>query len=691
MSPEVASKLTPQPSRFFSKISLVSICLIGAALIVIIRSAWVSDDAYITFRVVDNLWHGYGPRWNISERVCVYTNPLMMLSMSALYPFTHEFFYTSIFFSIAASIVAIGIVLRRLSTNILTMVYVCALLIASKAFIDYTTSGLEQCLTYLVAALFYALTFRRKPHSDATLLLMALVTGFAMLNRIDTILLFFPVLVLAFWHKRTFKRFAFVAIGFLPFVLWEAFSLIYYGSLLPNTYYAKLNSGLTASFYIRQGLTYYTNSLRVDPITLPTIVAAIVLCLRSKRRFPIAAAIGILLYLLYIIRVGGGFMSGRYFSAPFFCAVMLCCVNPPKFSPKLRQAALAVVAIAILLVYAFHPLTPLRSSSKYGPLRPKLQSFRLNSGIADERAYYYETTGLLRAGHYPQMPAYPWRDEAIASRNQPGYSLAVRITIGIYGCFAGPGIHIVDEAALADPFLARIPVPNDDYYTRIGHMLRILPLDYIKSMRTGKNEFRDPKLAKMYDAIRRIHSGPIWNRQRWIDIWAMHTYNRHGVPNASKPEDDKTIYYLNRIIELDSRRAGFYNKRGVINLRRAAHDQAIRDFDQAVKLNPKFTQAYCNRGLAHASKFNRDQAIRDYTKAIELNHYYFRAYNRRGLAYSQRGQHDQAISDFNEAIRLNPGFASAYFNRGTTYWKMGDREKGTRDLDTAAQLNTYKP
>ena len=92
MSPEVTSKLRPQPSRFFSKTGLISTCLIGVALVVILRSAWVSDDAYITFRVVDNLWHGYGPRWNISERVCVYTNPLMMLSMAVLYPFTHEFF-----------------------------------------------------------------------------------------------------------------------------------------------------------------------------------------------------------------------------------------------------------------------------------------------------------------------------------------------------------------------------------------------------------------------------------------------------------------------------------------------------------------------------------------------------------------------------------------------------------------------
>src|SRR5882762_6634227 len=38
-------------------------------LFVIVKDAWLSDDSYITMRVVDNFIRGYGLTWNIDERV----------------------------------------------------------------------------------------------------------------------------------------------------------------------------------------------------------------------------------------------------------------------------------------------------------------------------------------------------------------------------------------------------------------------------------------------------------------------------------------------------------------------------------------------------------------------------------------------------------------------------------------------
>ena len=61
---------------------------------VFIQNAWVSDDAYITFRSVANIVHGHGPTWNTSERVLVWTHPLWLGIMSALYFLTRDVFYT---------------------------------------------------------------------------------------------------------------------------------------------------------------------------------------------------------------------------------------------------------------------------------------------------------------------------------------------------------------------------------------------------------------------------------------------------------------------------------------------------------------------------------------------------------------------------------------------------------------------
>ena len=51
----------------------------------LLTTAWLCDDAYITFRVVDNLPGGFGLRWNTFERVQAYTNPLWMLLVTPLY------------------------------------------------------------------------------------------------------------------------------------------------------------------------------------------------------------------------------------------------------------------------------------------------------------------------------------------------------------------------------------------------------------------------------------------------------------------------------------------------------------------------------------------------------------------------------------------------------------------------------
>ena len=55
---------------------LLLIALLIFFAFVIIRTAWACDDAYISFRTVDNFVHGYGLTWNIDERVQVFTNPM---------------------------------------------------------------------------------------------------------------------------------------------------------------------------------------------------------------------------------------------------------------------------------------------------------------------------------------------------------------------------------------------------------------------------------------------------------------------------------------------------------------------------------------------------------------------------------------------------------------------------------------
>ena len=49
----------------FRFVLFVIFCLFSLAFI---NTAWVAEDAFITFRSVDNMLAGYGPVWNIGER-----------------------------------------------------------------------------------------------------------------------------------------------------------------------------------------------------------------------------------------------------------------------------------------------------------------------------------------------------------------------------------------------------------------------------------------------------------------------------------------------------------------------------------------------------------------------------------------------------------------------------------------------
>ena len=75
---------------------LIRLCLMIIFFIALLKSAWLSDDAQITLRVVLNFVHGYGPVFNIGERVQAYTHPLWFFILSGI-TFFSSFIYCNIF------------------------------------------------------------------------------------------------------------------------------------------------------------------------------------------------------------------------------------------------------------------------------------------------------------------------------------------------------------------------------------------------------------------------------------------------------------------------------------------------------------------------------------------------------------------------------------------------------------------
>src|SRR5207245_120154 len=136
----------------------------------------------------------YGPRWNVAERVQAFTDPLWTFVLAAADRVTGELFYTSMAVSFGLCIALLTITWRWLTRDADRWLAL-ALLLSSKAFIDYTSSGLEYALSYVLLAAFVALFLM--PGADAPLdarriRRLTFVAALAFVNRADAILLYLP-------------------------------------------------------------------------------------------------------------------------------------------------------------------------------------------------------------------------------------------------------------------------------------------------------------------------------------------------------------------------------------------------------------------------------------------------------------------------------------------------------------------
>ena len=138
----------PVSKFLFNRSNIFVMSAVFIFILVVVRTAWISDDAYITFRTIDNWVHGYGLTWNVYERVQVYTHPLWMLLISGIYFVTREMYYTTIFASIVISSSAVALFAFGIARTKTLACLGILLLLFSKAFIDYSTSGLENPLTH---------------------------------------------------------------------------------------------------------------------------------------------------------------------------------------------------------------------------------------------------------------------------------------------------------------------------------------------------------------------------------------------------------------------------------------------------------------------------------------------------------------------------------------------------------------
>jgi arabinofuranosyltransferase len=307
--------------------------------------------------------------------------------------------------------------------------------------------------------------------------------------------------------------------GLIPLFAWETFSVVYYGFPLPNTYYTKLNTGIGRLSLIKHGGDYFFNSILIDPATLFTIFSAIIVSLiglikKKNGVFPFVSA-GIVLYLLYILYIGGDFMSGRFFACcvPYSLFILCCLVKKQKF------------IYAFLLVFVFLCLnSPFYSVYNFSAENKVMTQNSVQ--IVSEREFYHPVTGLLnvltKGKKAIDESGYAKDAKRVKNDTSMQKKTAISIAIGMFGFYAGPDVYIIDQVSIADAFTARLPAAKR---WRIGHFAREWPEGYEETLRQGTNLIKDSDLSMLYDKISLITKGRIFSRERFKAIIEVNLKN----------------------------------------------------------------------------------------------------------------------------------------------------------------------
>jgi arabinofuranosyltransferase len=341
--------------------------LIGAAiLLVALVHSWrfrhhLTDDAFISFRYLANLFAGHGLVYNPGERVWGYTNFLWMALIAPLVAAGADPVVCAQVLGLAASLLVLGLVLAgprsgRAGARSWNPVG-AALLATSGPYLLHAWSGLETSFFSLLLLLGLRLQGQARERGAGWAGAAGLVAALATLTRPEGIFFFGLLLLDAGLERRASptplaRHLGGLLLGYAPLVLaWEAAMASYYAALYPNSIDAKVSF---SEEQIRRGLHYAAVFVRHYPVYALIPLAAL---LRWRAAGPEERLLlrATLLFTLFPVAVGGDWMLGyRLFHplsvlgaslTPFVLAGI-----PESLGPRRRRAALAgLVALFGLL------------------------------------------------------------------------------------------------------------------------------------------------------------------------------------------------------------------------------------------------------------------------------------------------------------------------------------------------------
>ncbi|MET0285488.1 MAG: hypothetical protein ABW352_13495 [Polyangiales bacterium] len=318
---------------------------------------WAGDDGFINLRVVNQLLHGNGFVYNAGERVEAVTSAawvfLLWLLGALGWQIEQAAWVTALALSVAGLALGTFAAARaserderdeRDEPTLVLPLGVLAYLAIPVAW-EYETSALENGLgLFFLGGSFWLMT------SHVSRPWIALWLGLAPLVRPDFTLYALPWLAVLFMQR---PRWQLLALFALPGGAYEIFRMGYFACLVPNTALAK--SAFDPNW--SQGWLYFKNTFATYELYWP-LALAIPALLWVRARPALALALGGVLHILYVLRVGGDFMHGRVLLPGVFALFMAAGALRLRF--ERRELILGAVAFTLVASWSVHCARTLR-------------------------------------------------------------------------------------------------------------------------------------------------------------------------------------------------------------------------------------------------------------------------------------------------------------------------------------------
>lgn len=492
------------PEPRFSERGLVVAILVPVALLAIAgwTHRWVADDAFINFRVLEQVLAGNGPVFNAGERVEVGTSPLwllLLLVVDAVVPLGLE--WTSVVLGLSLAVAGVVLACVAAAESVDRARRVPFLPLGALVFVsvppvwDFATSGLETGLGFAWIGLSSLALVRlhRRARTSRRTFWTAVLLGLGPLIRPDFAVIsavLLPVAVIVVGRPVLWRGARFLAVAMALPVAFEVFRMGYYAAVLPNTAIAKEGS----ASYTSQGLIYLADLVTPYWLWVPLALLLVFLRRRLDLRLLVAAspAIAGLLHGAFVVRAGGDFMHGRMLLPGLFALLVPVAVVAPR--RRIEQVAAALVVLWCVVCAA-----TLRTSY-WGT-----NTFTDTGAIAHERGFYTVAADESHPVTLGDYEAFTWpaqgralraraeRGEAVLSfeasnpegpgvpptsparrRGSTGVFVGAA-QVGLTGYAAGPRVWVVDRLGLGDPVGSRLQLVARG---RPGHE-KLLPFPWL--------------------------------------------------------------------------------------------------------------------------------------------------------------------------------------------------------------------